>query len=1116
MPSLLIAIGLLLTSSGLLLIAPVGALAETKTIISDPISPPDNPDEIGTSQYWNWPIYRCTYSVPDEPNCTPTTPTWEVELVSKGWTGSQWYALAIYVKDYIYFPLFGKASYSAGSATLWLDTIKPLPLEWYTYDNNQECPRVKATTTFNCFQSQATCKNQVTLYVDGDGYAAIAFGKNSAGDYFDGLKKITYCMDGKTTIPIGTIASSSPPQECWYEKNVLTADGTKMLADTDDNPLKHPNTQWYKDSDKDGFYNQADIYVGCYPPGNFEGTLEVPNAPYSVLTPLISKKPGDCNDQNATKNPNTVWAQDIDGDGYYHEQNKKTQCTSPGAAWFLASQKKPGDCDDNANWKYPKAEWVKDKDWDGYYAEKKIQCEDPGKEWYNVAWQKQYKGKEFKPGECDDSANWKYPGAKWVPDADGDGYYAAEIFWKTQCQDPDVDSSGAAFCSQGGTSYCWNPKSMTTTKPGDCKDDDAQMNNATIWVFDKDQDSYYDDSQNVTQCQKPTNVASYLSFVKDGKIYQEKKLQKGDCDDDNAAITWLTYVFADWDSDGKGDPLYAIAHNCADEKENTSGEFLNLKGSPYPNDLNDQIPTDIMQENILSGEGRRFIITPDKSLVPCATKSQETGKSCVPEGSLCQQAYLPNGNPVIECIPGDYLQKYCPQNIMGPSIIGPQSPPMGQILNETAPYGTIYPILFEADVKESGIPVIPASGEPLWFCLLESQTMQQLIQQFIPISAQITNTGTGENYLIAANYFEGEWQIIPTIGKNYKIDASSYMSMLLSQPQWIMIPTIFMEDAHFKLLATVETYANSIGNFGWTNIPINMPPEFDSAVPWYLYNDHVYQIPQTPGYEPWLEITSQSGIDVPGRRDPFFLTIANGIDTDMDGDQWSDWFEMSLTGLPPTFAMQVAKDPKLKINIFEQSIAILPQVDLNVQELFLWDSAKDYAQTLVEPVYTYVQDTLAKNPDIAFLLTMEEWKEKIAKAQPAYLWHIPEGALAAIEPGRLNRDILGLDNGCKAPDSMGTNASEICIDFRKIVDLVTDADFSTKVLPLLSDESNMVNVTAHTLLHEVLHNHIALLISDPSEKPNDFINDLEHLHIYSVQYMVMDLGWLLDDNGWPL
>lgn len=954
------------------------------------------------------------------------------------------------------------------------------------------------------------------------------------------------CPHAKADVTFATSTSATPPQDCPKQTWCRDDDGddygnphmTKWeclkpagytLDCTDEcddfiggGDFKKPMT-WCVDADNDGWPSTTTL-LACassskqypekpgYPPDGASLCADVLLTKCKTDTGEFCKSysgQSDCNDNSPTANKKLFYCKDHDGDGYCSDQ-MISGCSAEDVSIelgevpekvMLASQSKGIDCDDNANWKHPKAAWAKDKDWDGFHAGIKIQCEDPGNVWYNVAWQKQYKGKEFKPGDCDDSANWKYPGAKWVPDADGDGYNAAENFWKTQCQDPDVDSSGATICSQGGTNYCWDPKSMTTKKPGDCKDTDAQMHGATVWVFDKDQDSYYDDSQSVTQCQKPTNVASYLSFIKDGKIYQEKKLQKGDCDDDNATITWLTYAFDDYDGDGRGDPNFSVAVSCAADNQATSGNMDGGATSPYPNDFDDMLATGNMQENILSGYGSYFIIAPDKPLVPCNTKPTGSPQPCVPEGTLCQQINLPNGTPVIECMPQAWLQEYCPQRLISPWGGASYLPEIGKFLESAAPYGTVYPIVTEANVKETELSILPATGDMLLNCLLESAAFQQIMNYFIPIYAQIMVKETGEIYALAADYTSGQYQIIPVTGKDYKLDLPSYTSSM----GLYYLPIIFMGQEYFQLLATAETYADRVDQLGWSAVPIDMPPEYDTSIPWYLYGENVYQVPLSPAYEPWLEITNGLG-KLPLRDDPSLRTLAKGIETDTDGDGWSDWFEINLTGLPPPYAMKVAGDKNLKIAQLDSDHVTLPQWDLTADELFLWQAAKDQAQTLVGPIYAYVQATLAKNPDVLLLLTPEEWQEKINKAQPVYVWKSPEQeAVVMMNPGNLRRKVLGVEAGC------GPENKDICVDFRHIMALVTEETDSAWVLDQLTNDSNIINVTALILGHEVLHGHIepAPTANDPTNT-GDQKNDLEHLHIYAIQHMMLDFGWMID------
>jgi len=146
------------------------------------------------------------------------------------------------------------------------------------------------------------------------------------------------------------------------------------------------------DHDNDGYYS-GDPVAQCTSPGTG----------YVVKTD--QEQPGDCNDNDASINPATIWVLDGDGDNYY-SGDPLTQCTSPGTGYVVKTdQEQPGDCNDNDASVYT-ITWVLDADNDGYYSGSPVtQCTSPGAGWINIA------GKTVLPGDCIDNNPAVHPGA---------------------------------------------------------------------------------------------------------------------------------------------------------------------------------------------------------------------------------------------------------------------------------------------------------------------------------------------------------------------------------------------------------------------------------------------------------------------------------------------------------------------------------------------------------------------------------------------------------------------------------------------------------------------------------------------------------------------------------
>jgi hypothetical protein len=118
------------------------------------------------------------------------------------------------------------------------------------------------------------------------------------------------------------------------------------------------------------------------------------------------------------------------------------------------------------------------------------------------------------------------------------------------------------------------PNYKLTTKGPDCDDNNAEINPATIWYKDVDNDGY-SDGATITQCARPPGY----------RLASELNGTSGDCDDGNAAFNPMTVWYKDIDNDGYSDgfkvvqctrpigyrlplELTAISGDCDDSKAN--------------------------------------------------------------------------------------------------------------------------------------------------------------------------------------------------------------------------------------------------------------------------------------------------------------------------------------------------------------------------------------------------------------------------------------------------------------------------------------------------------------------------------------------------------------------
>jgi alpha-tubulin suppressor-like RCC1 family protein len=234
-------------------------------------------------------------------------------------------------------------------------------------------------------------------------------------------------------------------------------------SDCDDNNANlHPNTIWFKDADFDGYYPAGGSSVSCnnpfapnnatyvaipggdcndtnpsihpgaplncnngldndcsgnvekwaytdqdgdrYAPNNVSSCIDVVSFP-GKITAGQELGYNDCNDNDASINPNTIWFKDADSDNFYPPGGSQVSCTDPypeNSTYFAIPG---GDCDDNNPTLNPNTIWFKDADLDGYYPPggSSVSCNDPYPEnsTYSVI-----------PGnDCNDSDNSVNPNA---------------------------------------------------------------------------------------------------------------------------------------------------------------------------------------------------------------------------------------------------------------------------------------------------------------------------------------------------------------------------------------------------------------------------------------------------------------------------------------------------------------------------------------------------------------------------------------------------------------------------------------------------------------------------------------------------------------------------------
>jgi hypothetical protein len=326
---------------------------------------------------------------------------------------------------------------------------------------------------------------------------------------------------------------SNPSEQCYLDGN-LVEDNT----DCDDNNSHiNPITDWYKDSDNDG-YSDGTTTTQCDRPSGFYFAGE------------LAQTDGDCDDDNSAINPAALeecdgvdndcdgqtdegvtltYYHDEDGDGYGDPSNPSEQCYLEGN---LVDDNT--DCDDNNFEINPITDWYRDIDGDGFSDGGMVtQCERPSGFYYaNELYQTD--------GDCDDNNSEINPAASEECDGvdnDCDGLIdegLLTIFY--------VDSDNDGYGNpENGEEFCFLPPGYTNN-PDDCDDNNPDINPNSVWYKDADGDGY-SDGISVTQCEGPENYFLPASLTD----------ITGDCDDNANKFNPTSLWYKDNDGDGFGD-----------------------------------------------------------------------------------------------------------------------------------------------------------------------------------------------------------------------------------------------------------------------------------------------------------------------------------------------------------------------------------------------------------------------------------------------------------------------------------------------------------------------------------------------------------------------------------
>lgn len=220
---------------------------------------------------------------------------------------------------------------------------------------------------------------------------------------------------------------------------------------------------YYADADGDTYGDPSSTLSACTPPVGY-----------------VSNN-SDCNDNNATINPATIWYQDLDNDTYGNVAVTITNCIQPNGYVAIA-----GDCDDLNNAVYQTTTYYVDLDADGHGDASAIGtpfCTNPGA------------GYSVLNDDCDDTDNAVYPGATEICDGkDNDCMNGIDdgLTFVDYYVDTDNDTYGIG----SPVSLCSNPGVGYATQDGDCDDNSAAVYPGATEILDNGIDENCDGTDN--------------------------------------------------------------------------------------------------------------------------------------------------------------------------------------------------------------------------------------------------------------------------------------------------------------------------------------------------------------------------------------------------------------------------------------------------------------------------------------------------------------------------------------------------------------------------------------------------------------------------------------------